>query len=806
MREQVPVPPLKRPPSTGTATGSQFHKGLVNALQDVLRKQRQGVFPGPDGMDAPPVRPSTQGGANYTTTLHGVAPSNNDRVEELIRRKKTEWAQRRWQQNQQNEKKEMERDISSANAFARRQRFGSASGMSSGNNNNNMNGVNPRLFDGGFDDEDDAFAWRVLQTLERQEQREREQLSQQWVKHVSDMMVNFTTFIKTKILLSPTSSANVSTSSVNQRPPSAASPLSGIHGRRVSATFPLYDATLSGDAPNSPIAASSMRNSRPDTASRHSAILSEAQSAVAIEEFRQQGNRHYEQNDFCSAYLVYTKALELASSAAVPDSAGGHRNTTIPVLLANRAATNMMLLNYDACAKDCLSALVLDVSNVKVQQRLAKAYTLAGQHRSSQSHYAATVKLLDEQGRSASDALRVAVQDEWSSATTLEKMRRALETEHYSECVALSASLKAFHGEPAVVFARCAALVMVEPSSARQELSKYFNTLECPTDIVSNAASSSLIGAGDIITITGAYLSHYCDILLLLAKASFYCGQHYMTIATTYTKQCLTLRPEHRHAQSLAKTLSALETKIDDANQHFQNGRFGDAHAALSAALALDTNNKKIRGALFNSRAESSVKIGNVAAAISDCTSALECDPTLVKALTRRAKCFTDIGDFSRAVRDMERAAELNPSLAEDVRAFKSQQRDDNTAYRSFQRRFGSAGPSSSRPQTGSQRGGGDDESSSSSTPRPGTGSYYQQFSQPQVACPYNVLLLPRLSTIEQVKVQYKKLILQYHPDKVVNQPQAVRDASAVKFRSISEAYGILSDATSKQQYDANFR
>jgi tetratricopeptide (TPR) repeat protein len=787
------VPPLKRPPSTGTATGSQFHKGLVNALQDVLRKQRQGVFPGPDGMDAPPVRPSTQGGASYTTTLHGATPSNSDRVEELIRRKKTEWAQRRWQQNQQNEKKEIERDITSANAFARRHRLGSAS---SSNGTYAGTGVNSRLFDGGFDDDDDGFVWRVLQTLERQEQRERDQLSQQWMKHISDMMTNFTTFIKTKILLSPTSSANVSSSSVN-RPPSAASPLSGLHGRRVSGVQ--YDES-SGDLPNSPVAASSHMRSRPGTAPRQSAILSEAQSAVAIEEFRQQGNRYYEQNDFCSAYLVYSKALELASSASLPENAGGHRNTTIPVLLANRAATNMMLLNYDACAKDCLSALHLDVANVKVQQRLAKAYTLAGQHRSSQAHYAATIKLLDEQGRGPSDALRGVVQDEWSSSTTLEKMRRALETEHYSECVALSTSLKAFQGEPAVVFARCAALVMVEPAAARQELSKYFNTLECPTDIVSNAASSPLIGAGDVITITGAYSSHYCDILLLLAKASFYCGQHYMTIATSYAKQCLALRPEHRHAQSLAKTLSALETKMDDANQHFLSGRFGDAHASLSAALALDTNNKKIRGALFNSRAESSVKIGNVAAAISDCTSALECDPTLVKALTRRAKCFADIGDFSRAVRDMERAAELNPSLADDVRAFRSQQRDDNTAYSTFQRRFGSAGPSG-RPQTGSQRGG-EDNGSSSSSSRPGTGA----FAQPQVVCPYSALLLPRLSTIEQVKTQYKKLILQYHPDKLVNQPQAVRDASAVKFRSISEAYGMLSDVSLKQQYDANFR
>lgn len=802
LREQVPVPPLRRPPSTGTATGTQFHKGLVNALQDVLRKQRQGVFPGPDGQDTPSVRPNTQGGNSFTTTLGSASggSSSSDRVEELIRRKKTEWAQRRWQQSQQSEKKELERDISSANSFARRQRFGSA---------NSSSGINSRLFDGGFDDEDDSgFQWRVLQVLERQEQREREHLSQQLLKNVSEMMANFATFIKTKVLLS-TSSAAGRGAPADSTSPAVLSPISGIQGRRMSSAsstgFMFDDGS---DHPNAPMVASNSMRSRPGTASRQSAILSEAQTAVAVEEFRQRGNHYYEQNDFCSAYLVYSKALELVGGTDQIGSGSSARNTTIPVLLANRAATNMMLLNYDACAKDCLAALQLDPSNVKVQQRLAKAYTLAGQHRSAQTHYAAAAKLIEEH-RTPNDSLRVTLQDEWSSSLILDKMRRSLETEQYAECVALSASLKAFHGEPAVVFTRCAALLLVDPATARQELSKYFSTLECPTSIVSSAASSSLIGAGDVITITGAYNSHYCDVLLLLAKASFYCGQHYLTIASSYVKQCLALRPEHRHAQQFVKVLNALEAKMDEANQQFQSGKFGDAHVSLSAALSLDTNNKKIRGALFNSRAEASVKIGNVAAAISDCTSALECDPMLVKALTRRAKCFADIGDFSRAVRDMERAAELNPSLAEDVRAFRAQQQQDNTAYSSFQRRFGSAGP---RPQTcGSQSAANDgDANGSGSFPswgssRPGTGNQ-SVFGQQQVVCPYSVLLLPKFSSVEQVKTQYKKLILQYHPDKVVNQPQNVREACAVKFRSISDAYGVLSDVSSKQQYDCAFR
>src|SRR5213596_1625293 len=60
----------------------------------------------------------------------------------------------------------------------------------------------------------------------------------------------------------------------------------------------------------------------------------------------------------------------------------------------------------------------------------------------------------------------------------------------------------------------------------------------------------------------------------------------------------------------------------------------------------------------------------------------------------------------------------------------------------------------------------------------------------------YALLGLPRNATEEQIRSAYRKLARQYHPD--VN-----KDAgSADKFKQITEAYEVLSDAERRQRYD----
>lgn len=58
----------------------------------------------------------------------------------------------------------------------------------------------------------------------------------------------------------------------------------------------------------------------------------------------------------------------------------------------------------------------------------------------------------------------------------------------------------------------------------------------------------------------------------------------------------------------------------------------------------------------------------------------------------------------------------------------------------------------------------------------------------------YEVLDLPQDATTEQIKKAYKRLALQYHPDRP--------NGDTEKFKQIAMAYEVLSDATKRREYD----
>ncbi len=60
----------------------------------------------------------------------------------------------------------------------------------------------------------------------------------------------------------------------------------------------------------------------------------------------------------------------------------------------------------------------------------------------------------------------------------------------------------------------------------------------------------------------------------------------------------------------------------------------------------------------------------------------------------------------------------------------------------------------------------------------------------------YEILGVPRNATKEEIKAAYRRLAMQYHPDRNKS-PDA-----AEKFKEISEAYAVLSDDEKRRQYD----
>lgn len=63
----------------------------------------------------------------------------------------------------------------------------------------------------------------------------------------------------------------------------------------------------------------------------------------------------------------------------------------------------------------------------------------------------------------------------------------------------------------------------------------------------------------------------------------------------------------------------------------------------------------------------------------------------------------------------------------------------------------------------------------------------------------YEILGVPKTSSLADIKKAYRSLALKYHPDRV---GESEKKEAEEKFKEISEAYGVLSDPQKRQMYD----
>lgn len=62
---------------------------------------------------------------------------------------------------------------------------------------------------------------------------------------------------------------------------------------------------------------------------------------------------------------------------------------------------------------------------------------------------------------------------------------------------------------------------------------------------------------------------------------------------------------------------------------------------------------------------------------------------------------------------------------------------------------------------------------------------------------PYSVLGISKSATQDEIKKAYRKLAMQYHPDKNKGDKKAEE-----KFKEINNAYEVLGDAKKRKEYD----
>ncbi|XP_047316513.1 dnaJ protein P58IPK homolog [Impatiens glandulifera] len=235
------------------------------------------------------------------------------------------------------------------------------------------------------------------------------------------------------------------------------------------------------------------------------------------------------------------------------------------------------------------------------------------------------------------------------------------------------------------------------------------------------------------------------DALLLRGRAYYFLADH--DIATRHYQKGLRYDPEHSELKKAYFGLKNLLKKTKSAEDNVVKGKLRLAVEDFKAAIAMDPNHIAHNVHLNLGLCKVLVKLGRGKDALNSCTEVLNIDEENVEALVQRGEAKLLTEDWEGAVADLKSAAENSPQdmnvrevLMRAEKALKLSQRKDW----------------------------------------------------------YKILGISRTSSIAEIKRAYKKLALQWHPDKNVDN----REVAEEKFREIAAAYEILGDDDKRNRYD----
>ncbi|EEF42962.1 dnaJ protein P58IPK homolog [Ricinus communis] len=235
------------------------------------------------------------------------------------------------------------------------------------------------------------------------------------------------------------------------------------------------------------------------------------------------------------------------------------------------------------------------------------------------------------------------------------------------------------------------------------------------------------------------------EALLLRGRAYYYLADH--DVASKHYQKGLRLDPEHSELKKAYFGLKNLLKKTKSAEDNVNKGKLRVAVEDYKAALALDPNHLAHNVHLHLGLCKVLVKLGRGKDALDSCNEALNIDGELLEALVQRGEAKLLTEDWEGAVEDLKSAAQQSPqdmnireALLRAEKALKMSKRQDW----------------------------------------------------------YKILGVSKTASIAEIKRAYKKLALQWHPDKNVDK----REEAEAKFREVAAAYEVLGDEEKRSRYD----
>ncbi|CAD8047804.1 unnamed protein product [Paramecium primaurelia] len=201
-------------------------------------------------------------------------------------------------------------------------------------------------------------------------------------------------------------------------------------------------------------------------------------------------------------------------------------------------------------------------------------------------------------------------------------------------------------------------------------------------------------------------------------------------------------------AYQMAKDQDSYKSKGNDC---LNSNKFNDAIDYYTKALEVDSNNFKFNSIIYANRGLAYQKLKDHRKAVNDFDKSIELNEKYFKPYLRRGDSRQELGDLDGAQSDYQKVMELDQGSIQQMR----QKINDIT-----------------RKQ--------------------------KQLSKKDY---YKILEVDKNATDADIKKAYRKLALQWHPDKNKENEEQKKLADK-KFREIAEAYSVLSDKQKRQQFD----
>lgn len=256
-----------------------------------------------------------------------------------------------------------------------------------------------------------------------------------------------------------------------------------------------------------------------------------------------------------------------------------------------------------------------------------------------------------------------------------------------------------------------------------------------------------------VVSDTGKLLKlhpQHLDALYLRGSAFYRLGEHEQAIL--HFREALKSDPEHKQNKEGHKLVKKLDKAKQKGDQALESGDFDSAIEQYTKAQTFDPLhhifNRKMGVALVKAYS----KKGDHKTALSKAEAYVKEEET-VEALWLLGETQQEADQFEKAFQTFRKALEMAPENSDLEGQAKRKVKEAEVALKQSKEK-----------------------------------NYYK------------ILGVPRTATSKEIKTAYRKLALQWHPDKISD--DSIKEEAEKKFQDIGEAYEVLSDDELRAKYD----